>query len=900
MTQGSMPAATEVYYKLRSQRMQAVRLGATLSTPGIDSDSVLADIQNEADLSVDFDPTDEKYDFFYRAVNENQVGKVLGINRTVIRTTLSGAIPATGNALTLVAPTNTNTFKVGDVIEIEDELLVLLTWDTGSGAATVEERGAHGTVAVAHSDAVDVALMQYTVPHNSLVLSGGLDNLLPLAPTSFVLTDVVGAIGNGISMLITLPTTQLKSLFRVHIQTSTVLWPEDFENLTGTTGTQASGSDGAITQGGSTLTTSTVLNTGWAGKLIHTNESIDLSTGEASAPDILRILSVVDNGDGTWTVTKSGENTFNLRRGVLGTPGVVNWVIVDDFRSPGDPSTWVEQVKPFFNQGAAGGDPDVLDVQHILWTAETVFARCRLRNFEGYGPWMYHDGSIGTTTRASATTFNPLGIGAAALQLGIIGETQLADNAVTAAKLTENSMNYNSDLVFSATDRDTVAWTTGTVTFADGSTFSMDAGNTGNMTALTYVYLDPDVSITVLQTTTVFGTAVGDRKQIIAWAQDTALSGEKAFFNHLFGNAILNSDFIGTDAITVTQIADNSISTPKLQANSVDTAQLNAGAVTTAKIDAGAVTANEIQANTITGNEISGTTLSAIFADIGTITAGVSITGVLIRTASSGERIELTSADSLDFYNSGGTQIGSMDITAGGDMRIETTLSGSNLVLNPEDDLVLEANNVVYMTCDRGTVSVIFTQDINMSGLPIASVGDIELDSLTKDGAGAIAVNDDFDMNSNDILECVNITPTTNNTGSVGSAALTYGNGWILNLTVGALIADNGTNIDVADDLNPNADNSFTLGHNGGDAARWSNISAVLTDFGDVGFHNKWKMREWPCTVEDVQKQSPSWMRANANLGIQFLDDDEKLIAVLHKDGYLYCKGIRPLEELPV
>src|SRR3990167_4114110 len=53
------------------------------------------------------------------------------------------------------------------------------------------------------------------------------------------------------------------------------------------------------------------------------------------------------------------------------------------------------------------------------------------------------------------------------------------------------------DLVFSVTDADTVAWALGTIIFSNGRTFSISAGNTGDMVALTYIYLDPAVSSTV-------------------------------------------------------------------------------------------------------------------------------------------------------------------------------------------------------------------------------------------------------------------------------------------------------------------------------------------------------------------------------------------------------------------
>ena len=63
--------------------------------------------------------------------------------------------------------------------------------------------------------------------------------------------------------------------------------------------------------------------------------------------------------------------------------------------------------------------------------------------------------------------------------------------------------------ILSATDHDTVAWAAGTITLAGGTgTFSIASGNTGNIAAITYVYLDSDTSSTVLQTDTDAGNAV--------------------------------------------------------------------------------------------------------------------------------------------------------------------------------------------------------------------------------------------------------------------------------------------------------------------------------------------------------------------------------------------------------
>jgi len=139
--------------------------------------------------------------------------------------------------------------------------------------------------------------------------------------------------------------------------------------------------------------------------------------------------------------------------------------------------------------------------------------------------------------------------------------------------------------VFSATDHDTVAWTSGTLTLADGSTFSIVSGNTGNISAVTYIYFSYSTSTTVLQTSTTASAAVGAGKILICVASNVA-SGKSCEFQ-VFG---------GSGGIS------------KL--------------ITASNIAAGTITADEIAANTITANKLTVSQLAAISADLGSITAG--------------------------------------------------------------------------------------------------------------------------------------------------------------------------------------------------------------------------------------------------------------------------------------
>lgn len=120
------------------------------------------------------------------------------------------------------------------------------------------------------------------------------------------------------------------------------------------------------------------------------------------------------------------------------------------------------------------------------------------------------------------------------------------------------------DLVFSSTDADTVSWASGTITLSNGRTFSIDAGNTGNMVARTLIYLDPGTSSTVLQTTTSPSTAVGANKMLIALAEDAASS----------------ATFQVTDGIGGLGVDESQVFVANLAAINADLGSITAGNIT--------------------------------------------------------------------------------------------------------------------------------------------------------------------------------------------------------------------------------------------------------------------------------------------------------------------------------
>lgn len=184
---------------------------------------------------------------------------------------------------------------------------------------------------------------------------------------------------------------------------------------------------------------------------------------------------------------------------------------------------------------------------------------------------------------------------------------------ITAPRLPTSSKGWSHDLVFSATDHDTVAWTSGIIYLADGTTYAIIAGNTGNIAVTTYIFLDLDSSETVLQTTPNASVAVGTRKILIAWAKNEAAGLSTTFF--VFGgsgqNVIVDTAQIVAGAITSTKVGALAIETPALAAGAVTAAKIAALTIEAGNIKANTITAGQIAAGTITTNEIAANTVMA-------------------------------------------------------------------------------------------------------------------------------------------------------------------------------------------------------------------------------------------------------------------------------------------------
>ncbi len=97
--------------------------------------------------------------------------------------------------------------------------------------------------------------------------------------------------------------------------------------------------------------------------------------------------------------------------------------------------------------------------------------------------------------------------------------------------------------------------------------------------------------------------------------------------------------------------------------------------------------------------------------------------------------------------------------------------------------------------------------------------------------------------------------------------------------------------------MEPVTDNTVSLGTVSGGNKRWSDIRSVLINGSDYGFANGYILREYPCSINDVQTKSNEWMKANANLGIQVINEIGETVAIIGRDGTIKAKKFEIVES---
>lgn len=247
-----------------------------------------------------------------------------------------------------------------------------------------------------------------------------------------------------------------------------------------------------------------------------------LVAGEGGQPltiseggSILSGQTAYDTGTGFWLGKVSGTPKFSIGN------------------SAGNKMTWDGSTLTITGaitatSGTIGGftigSDYIRDVADSFGLASTVTGGDDVRFWAG-AAFASRSSAPARITEAGVATFTSVTLSTSVAISGI------ANNTSTDISL----LNYTHDLAFTVTDKDTVAWASGTITLSNARTFSISSGNTGNMAAKTYIYLDTGTSTTVLQTTTTVATAQGANKILIAIAQNQNAQASFQVYNGIGG-----------------------------------------------------------------------------------------------------------------------------------------------------------------------------------------------------------------------------------------------------------------------------------------------------------------------------------------------------------------------------
>lgn len=160
-------------------------------------------------------------------------------------------------------------------------------------------------------------------------------------------------------------------------------------------------------------------------------------------------------------------------------------------------------------------------------------------------------GGGGNESTAKMTAKDTYGITAAALPTYPASQVTGLPSGTT---LEAASLSFGTTgLVWSATDVNTVAWTSGTLYLSDGTSYAVSAGNTGDMSAGTTVYWD-SASPTAYQITTSQATATGSTKIIVGIAGPATNSAWKAWYIPVEGMVGISGDNIQANSVTAGHI----------------------------------------------------------------------------------------------------------------------------------------------------------------------------------------------------------------------------------------------------------------------------------------------------------------------------------------------------------
>jgi hypothetical protein len=144
---------------------------------------------------------------------------------------------------------------------------------------------------------------------------------------------------------------------------------------------------------------------------------------------------------------------------------------------------------------------------------------------------------------------------------------------VTSTILKKGIQMYNSDLVFvpkSGAEQTTVSWAAGNIRFADGTTQSINSGDTGVLTAGVIYHIYFTVGSNTLGVTTTYSTVVSDTTGLLATVGRSSTSGQQVQI-HTFRakGENINADMIAANAILANALAASIVAISKLDTDAL-------------------------------------------------------------------------------------------------------------------------------------------------------------------------------------------------------------------------------------------------------------------------------------------------------------------------------------------
>ena len=242
-------------------------------------------------------------------------------------------------------------------------------------------------------------------------------------------------------------------------------------------------------------------------------------------------------------------------------------------------------------------------------------------------------------------------------------------------QLVLGSRDWVTNLMFSSTDHDTVSWTTGSIKVATSSasspvTYSITAGNTGDIGATTAIYFQPATSTNSLQTSLTFSDAMGPDRIALCYAVPGADATKGATVVNIKPGLgmVIDGANIAVRTILAEQIAANAITSNEIYANTITTGELNFTPFVVGTDDLDDVSDGTTYSRVLTANITAGAiVLANVSGTLDNVSEGATYGKVLLTNITAGQIILSGCSGDLDDIGDGSTysKVLTTNITAG-------------------------------------------------------------------------------------------------------------------------------------------------------------------------------------------------------------------------------------------